>query len=252
MASPIHRYLFSPPSSPPLDLPSTEAARRSPALDSLAHAVQDFLLPSPRQREHSSGLSPSPKHAAAAAATAAEYQRQRAVHELGPGGFNSTKPYPSRLGQPTIVVRPPQETANAAATSSRNGSITSTHRRMSSIPINICTSTPLTPQSFSVPLPKKVVRAIVFASLLLASGWILTASVGSGSSRADPARASMPASDIVAQWRVDEAAFAPARKYPVVSDRPRGGAPARIEYAGERRAAREWRRRLGGLHRSVS
>jgi hypothetical protein len=83
MTSPVHSFLFSPPTSPPaqIDTPSTQINPLS--------SLEDFLLPiapSPSQRytHHPKVSSPL--------ATVQTISNAQA----GPGGFNSTSAYPSR------------------------------------------------------------------------------------------------------------------------------------------------------------
>ncbi len=234
MSSPVHRYLFSPPGSPTLQASSSAA---SPSLDAL-NAVRDFLIPSPRSRDYHS-LLPSPKQR--------EFrQQQRQNAEIAPGGFSSTKAYPSRLAQasqPTIIVVRPEENAVASSSTSISANRT-THRRISSTPINVCTDTPLTSQSYSLPIPKPIRRAFVLVTFLVSAYLLLTSlalpavATTSGADRPSvvPHAESLPTAIILKELQQYELE-GPQRRFPPQGRRARGGAPATVDYTRARRAA---------------
>jgi hypothetical protein len=79
MASPVHRFLFSPPTSPNL------SAAASPLLDDPVGTIRELLSPSVPQ-----GGFVNYKPSAIAA------EAEVTTSSMGPGGFNSTRSYPSR------------------------------------------------------------------------------------------------------------------------------------------------------------
>lgn len=96
MASPVHRFLFSPPSSP-----TREAGSTTPL-----NTLKDFLVPGARSpagyQDSYFTFTPSPKNSSPAAANS--------TVEFGPGGFHSTRGYPSRLAKPRLSL--PSTNAN--------------------------------------------------------------------------------------------------------------------------------------------
>lgn len=148
MSSPVHRYLFSPPSSPLLHAQSeflspkpSSVGTRSPLLSvdqststsssssSFIEEITEFLLPvSPRARSSflssssnaslnsdSNDLPPVPSHLTAPIlrnANANANARLVPYADVGPGGFNSTLDYPSRTASTSASASGSASTAS--------------------------------------------------------------------------------------------------------------------------------------------